>query len=476
MNSPKKQAIEQLNKTLINNKYTYTTCPKEANSPVNKDYSVVQVATQGFTNNAPTYTNKLRGEEKLSPDEVSFMVRMNKKFAQIVIGGKHKIVSTKHCPINGMTSTFEDASQFYMYFEHEKKIAGLNPGKAWQQWESKMFYPSGVGFYPNISKCPEDVYNFYSGLASKPVEGDCSVYLNHIKFGICDGDKNAADYIIQWLAHMVQKPDEKPSIAILMKSLEGTGKGLFIKPLLTILGQHGTHVNGHTNLTQRFNSTVANKILIFGDEVDLKDNKVADKLKGLISENVTQLERKGIEPEAMPNYSRFIFASNHVQVINAGLKERRYLVVEPILKDKKYYDAIVDWIDHGGAKHLLYYLMHLDISKFNRNKAPITKALIEEKMCNLPLPMEFIYSEINKIKPFDGKARVFTSELVKGFETWLEDKGKENKTEPSRRTLIGKTMKNLGVKVMGRPDRGQGKYYEIQDYNLIDQFNDFISK
>ena len=93
--------------------------------------------------------------------------------------------------------------------------------------------------------------------------------------------------------------------------MQGTGKGLLTKPLLEIFGQHGTHVNGHANLTQRFNSTVANKMLIFGDEVDLKDIRVADKLKGLISESVIQLDGIGIEPDATPNYSRFIFASNH---------------------------------------------------------------------------------------------------------------------------------------------------------------------
>lgn len=472
--TPQKTRAEVDKNTRIT-KNTYTTSTKEKESFINKDFQQGQVIRQTCTVPIPTYTNKLHGEEKLSKDDVSLLASMNKRFSHIIIGGKHKIVSTKHCPVNGMTSTFEDVSQFHRYFEHEKKVAGLNRGRAWLQWENKSFYPRGVGFYPNESKCPTGVYNFFSGLALAPEEGDCSVYLNHIEVGICDGDKIAAKYFIEWLAHMVQKPDEKPSVAILMKSLQGTGKGLLTRPLLEIFGQHGTHVNGHANLTQRFNSTVANKMLIFGDEVDLKDKRVADKLKGLISESVIQLERKGIEPEAMPNYSRFIFASNHVQVINAGLKERRYLVVEPVLKDKKYYDAIVAWMLNGGAKYLLYYLLNLDISGFNKNVAPITKALIEEKMCNLPLVMEYIYSEINKSEPFDGKARIFVSDLVRGFELWLEVKGKEGKTEPARRSLIGNAMKNLGMEVTGRSGRGDGKYYEIDSNNLLDKFNVFIS-
>lgn len=454
---------------------TYTTYTKKIKSPINTSLQAVEVKSSSSTTPIPSYTNKLQGEEKLSSDDVYLLASMNEKYSHIVIGGKHKIVSTKHCPVNGMTSTFEDLSQFYRYFEHEKKVAGINRGLAWLRWENKSFYPSGVGFYPNTTKCPKGVYNFFSGLALKPIKGDCSVYLKHIEVGICDGDEKAAKYFIQWLAHMIQKPDEKPSVAILMKSLQGTGKGMLTKPLLEILGQYGAHVNGHANLTQRFNSTVANKLMIFGDEVDLKENKVADKLKGLISEDVIQLERKGIEPEAMPNYSRFIFASNHIQVINAGLKERRYLIVEPVLKDPSYYAEIAAWSANGGANHLLDYLINLDISDFNKNQAPITKSLIEEKLCNLPVAMEFIHDEISKDKPFEGKLNIFASQLIIGFETWLENKGRESMKDAAKRSCIGNAMKALGVDSLGRSGRGNGVYYDIRNINLTDVFYDFIS-
>jgi putative DNA primase/helicase len=454
---------------------TCTTYTNNDESLINNEVQMVEVEKSTYTTPIPSYTNKLQGEERLTGDEVSILASMNKEFSHIIIGGKHKIVGTKHCPVNGMTATFEDVSQFHRYFEHEKKVQGLNRGKAWLQWESKSFYPRGVGFYPNKTKCPYGVYNFFSGLALKPIEGDCSLYLNHIEACICDGDKVASKYLVQWLAHMVQKPEEKPSVAVLMKSEQGTGKGLFTKPLLSIFGQFGAHVNGHENLTQRFNGTVANKILIFGDEVDLKDKRVADKLKGLISERVIQLERKGIEPEPMPNYSRFIFASNHVQVISAGLKERRYLIVEPVLKDKPYYDAIGTWIKRGGASHLYHYLQRVDITDFNPNKAPITNALIDEKMCNLPLAMDYIYSEIKKEKPFEGKTRVFSIDLVSGYELWLEDKGKPSQTEPTRRSHMGKAMKSLSIESMGRSGRDKGVYYEVCNYDMMKRFNDFIS-
>jgi len=256
-----------------NNDNNYTNCTKSDKSLINKGVQVVQLSSSNYTSTVPIYTKNLQGVEKLTDEEVVLLASMNKKYSQTIIGGKHKIVSTKHCAVNGMTTVFEDITQFPRYFDHEKRVASENRGKAWLQWEGKSFFPDGVGFYPDMSKCPKDVYNFFSGLPIKPEEGDCTIYLNHIKEGICSGDNVASAYFIQWLAHMIQKPDEKPSVAILMKSVEGTGKGTLVKPLLEILGEYGAQVNGHRNLTDKFNNTLANKLLVFGDEVDLKETK-----------------------------------------------------------------------------------------------------------------------------------------------------------------------------------------------------------
>ncbi|WP_228828654.1 hypothetical protein, partial [Nocardia cyriacigeorgica] len=93
-------------------------------------------------------------------------------------------------------------------------------------------------------KCPDDVFNLYEGLALEPIEGDCTVYLNHLLQVVCAGNEEACQYLIQWMAHIIQKPDEKPSVAIVMKSVPGTGKGTTVKPLLQILGQYAAHING----------------------------------------------------------------------------------------------------------------------------------------------------------------------------------------------------------------------------------------
>ncbi|MFW8303966.1 primase-helicase family protein, partial [Klebsiella pneumoniae] len=69
-----------------------------------------------------------------------------------------------------------------------------------------------------------------------------------------------SDYLLQWMAHLIQRPEEKPSVAVVMKSVEGTGKNTLVRPLLQILGPYAAQINGIRHLTGRFNSTLANKL------------------------------------------------------------------------------------------------------------------------------------------------------------------------------------------------------------------------
>ncbi|WP_410966913.1 primase-helicase family protein, partial [Salmonella sp. SAL04277] len=84
-------------------------------------------------------------------------------------------------------------------------------------------------------------------------------------------------------------------------------------------------------------------LLVFADEVTIHKPSEADRLKAIISEPTFNLERKGIDAEPMPNFARLIFASNSTQVLQAGIRERRYLVLEPSpekAQSREYFDRL----------------------------------------------------------------------------------------------------------------------------------------
>ncbi|WEM42250.1 DUF5906 domain-containing protein [Photobacterium sp. DA100] len=405
----------------------------------------------------------------LKSEQVQALADINGQYTHVTIGGKHKVVMRKPCQTNGMTHSFEDLGQFQNYFLHCERIERQTLGRAWLRWPSKNYKPDGVGFYPLPDKCPGTVFNMFMGFGVAPKEGDISPYLYHLKEVICAGDEASYSYLLGWMAHLVQKPDEKPSVAVVMKAVEGTGKGTMVDPLAKILGPHFTHVNGHGQIAGRFNSSIANKLLVFADEVDLTDARVADKLKGLISEPTINLERKGIDPEPMPNYSRFIFASNREQVIKAGLRERRYLVLEPDPKyaqDIGYFSNLRAWINDGGAEVLLNHLLSLDITTFSPHKAPATTALLEEKLASLRPSELYLLTELSQERPFNGAARLYVTELVDSFRIWAGNNISQEVSLNSAQTQVGRLMARVGVQVLGRSDRGGGKYYEIDPSKL----------
>ena len=447
---------------------------KQAGSKQNKQSTLMPVSEQ-------LKLNELADGTHLGEEDVEALQKLNNIYTQIVLGGKHVIASQKECQVQGRVLSFEPPAEFKKRFMHEKPlyVAGKkkNIGQVWLEWPGKRYMPNGTGFYPNPEKCPPGVFNFFRGYQVKPVKGDCSPYLHHLKQVICAGDDVSYTYLIGWLANLFQRPDVKPNVAIVLKSVEGTGKGTMAEPILEILGFHGNKTNGAYAIASRFNGLLASRLFIFADEVDLTDKHVADRLKGLISETTVNLERKGLEIEPLPNYCRLIFASNHTRVLNAGIRERRYLVLEPSdhkAQDSEYFETLWSWIKDNGATKLLHYLLQVDISNFNPYKCPQTKALITEKLDNLSGVNRFFYNEIMNPEPFGGKARILASDLIEDFIQWSSDNDvKVNR--PAARNLIGRMMAKLKIEVRGRSDRGKGKYYDIpRREELVQLFAEFL--
>jgi len=412
----------------------------------------------------PSNHNMINGQ-LLTSDELKTLTNMNNEYSHVILGGKHKIMSYKPCPVDGVRMSFESINDFYNNFAHRSKIANKNQGRAWFEWSGKKFDYNGIGYYPDTASLPVNVFNTFRGFGCQSTPGDVTLILKHIHEVLCAGDKKAAKYFVQWLAHIFQRPSEKPTVAILMKSAEGTGKGTLYGLLKKMLGANAEQVNGIYQLTGRFNALIARRLLIFGDEVDMTTKAVFDRAKGIISERTISLELKGVDPESIPNLARFIFAGNHDQIILAGTRERRFLVLEPsdhIVDDENYFNALNKQINADGASSFLAHLLKIDLSDFNPYKAPATKGLIDEKLAGLKPSLAYLYSELIKPKPFDGAAQLNAKDMINNYYNWSSERSL-NVTEPAARSQIGKVMQLLKIQAFGRSDRGDGKFYQIPE-------------
>lgn len=413
--------------------------------------------------------------KKLTSQDLKRLKRINQQFAHVVTSGKHLVMMIPSDSAKITDVSFEMAKDFKYRFLHKPKIADMNAGDAWLRWEGKCYYEGGLEFSPGfkLESPNKDKFNLFRGFPLKPVAGDVEPFLFHVREVICNNDENLTKYVLQFFAHLLQKPQEKPIGSLLLKSGQGTGKTALSLPLFRILGDYALMTNGEDSITGRFNSSLANKLLVFGDEIDLRNRKTLDRMKPLISEDSLQVEFKGREKAKFPNFIRFIFATNLDQVLRADTRERRYTILEPsdkYSKDTAYFKNYFDWVDNrNGAAHLMHYLLNFDISDFKQFEAQKSSGLIDEKLANLSVVAEFFYQELSKEFPFRSLGQNAPAKtLEEQFRSYIDVNSHALNAHQARSTL-SKFIATMGVPKNGRSGRGNGIVYDLSNINALRQ-------
>ncbi|MEZ2892707.1 primase-helicase family protein [Providencia rettgeri] len=221
---------------------------------------------------------------------------------------------------------------------------------------------------------------------------------------ICNNDKAKIDYLINWFAHSIQKPEEKPGVAIVMRSGQGYGKGSLMKPFSSIFGAHYMHSTNSKDISSNFNAVLENKLMVFFDEAFAGTNQATDILKGLITEDKLRVERKGFDTYFVDNYIRIVMASNRENIIRFEKYKRRYLYIDVPESNKQSidkFDKYYTWEKNGGAEKLFGYLKNLNIENFNPRVAPKTNELNSIKMYSFSGSEQILYHILNDENSFN---------------------------------------------------------------------------
>lgn len=392
----------------------------------------------------------------------------NKYYTTIVTGGKNLVIRANLDPFGNANIEFFNHKEFTDIHKDYNKIPVqiettngtavklFNPAKLWLESPESDSAKFGITFYPKLTKFYKGKLNTYMGLGCSPIdidekaEIDLQIYLNHVYNVICDGNQEHSDYLIKWIAHAVQKPEEKPEVGVVLKAGQGTGKGTLLKPLSKIFGAHYLHATSPEQVIGKFNSQLENKIMLFADEFFAGSKGSTDKLKAMITEKTGSIERKGIDRISLPDYSRIIMATNHENVISIERDERRYLYLEVsdrYKQNREYFKPLHETVDKPDfAGQLLTYLINIDITDFEPRHVPKTKALEEQKIDNLD-PLDKWLFEILSDGTFFGAELMEVSVSRKDIQTiaqkWIDDNGL--KVFGSLDRQLGKRLKLIGV-------------------------------
>ena len=267
------------------------------------------------------------------------------------------------------------------------KIIKFNAYNAFEAYEDQ-FYFDEIHFN---SDNPKDL-TYFTGFKYKDLqEIDMKIIDNYLKLiseGISGNDSVVNDYIIKWIANIVQNPGIKNEVALVLNGNSGTGKTTFTDILCNLLTGYSKTIQGVKRLTGEYNSVIENKMLIVANELDIANSnfeREMNALKAIITDDQKDCRRIYEDFYTCENVCNFIFCSNYEDSITINYDDRRYCIIRTSDKfkgDFEFFKQLKD-LPESFYDNLLSYFMKIDLSDFNPREFPNTEArenLIENNL------------------------------------------------------------------------------------------------
>lgn len=243
-----------------------------------------------------------------------------------------------------------------------------------------------MGVYPCPSLCPNNYFNLWIPFTmeritdyEENIEG-LNIILKHIQI-LCDNDKEIYDYFCLWIGQMIKYPHIKSGICPTLISKEGAGKGSLLYLFSQMLGREKVFetTNPSRDVWGNFNGVMMNAFLVNLNELSKKETIEADgRIKGLITDSVLSINKKGVEVININSYHRFIVTTNSEEPISVKTDSRRHLIIrssDELIGKKKYFVKLYALLnDMNVIKTCYEYFKNLDgVDTFTTMKPKVTE-------------------------------------------------------------------------------------------------------
>eukprot|EP01038_Epipyxis_sp_PR26KG_P015697 gene15697-21238_t len=143
---------------------------------------------------------------------------------------------------DGQNITFYSKQSLRDAYEHLAYDNSKTFINKWTIGNNSIRAYDNMDYYPALLETPPNIFNLWTVFKAEKYTASyethrigLELFLNHIYIIICGNQKNVADYVIKWMAQMIQYPAVKTRCLTLI-SKQGAGKGTLMKLLEKILG------------------------------------------------------------------------------------------------------------------------------------------------------------------------------------------------------------------------------------------------
>lgn len=273
----------------------------------------------------------------------------NEKFetAQKIIRSKiiYSLVDDKRCiaydPLDRTRVPFSDRN-FKIYFDKEfqnRKRFDISVTCEFQYdpFHPEVLYKGDKGYMIYNQYDPPNWQKewFYSGGATaiephNEIPPLIDKFLKHL----VNDDEKSYNYILDWLSFGLQS---KNFCFLVTIGRQGIGKGKLGDIMRCLFGERNYYAGGDKMFNGTFNKQIANRRLVYCDEVLLKKKEAQNRLKE-VANLIVEIEGKGIDAENIKNYANFYISSNDMDGLPVTEDDRRFSIIE--LTERKLQEVL----------------------------------------------------------------------------------------------------------------------------------------
>ena len=241
------------------------------------------------------------------------------------------------------------------------------------------------------------------------------------------------NYMLNWLAQLVQFPHILPHTTLIFISEEGVGKDLFGDFISNTINEKYCHNTEKLELLcGKFDTVLGGKLLMIVNETNpVESRERIENIKFLTTAKQVTIEGKHKDPVKCTNYCRFMFFSNRLFAFPIEEGSRRPVLFKSsdkylkenigAQKNKEYFTQLATiYSDVRYQKAFLKFLQSRDISNFAPNdfeKSELHKTLEENSVS----PLVGFLAKIVQCHDKEKKYRLKTTEALKCFNDYMKE-------------------------------------------------------
>ena len=260
------------------------------------------------------------------------------------------------------------------------------------------------------------------------------LFKKHVSI-LCNHEEPVIDYVIEWIADMIQNPEQKSKMLVFV-SKQGAGKNLLLNMIRKMLGNKKVFesTNPSRDVWGNFNGQMADAFLVNLSETSAMDFKNAyGQVKALITDDMITINEKCVKPFKLPSYHHFIMFTNEMEAVKPSKDDRRNCLIQcsddlikvgkkeqQLEEIEKYIQTFVKTMnDVDSVKTVFEWLKSMPVENFISKPFPMTEFHKTQSELSMT-PIEAWLKDFIGFHHEEKELILSTSECYTCFKDWLK--------------------------------------------------------